>query len=373
MKRVLVFLIILNIGISVIGGISFGKEIKNEEEILLDEIDYSEIQKVINKSTNRRNIDFKHEVANVVKSGQVDYESYVKKVCKNINVLWESKKKSLFKIIIITIFIAIFSNFVNTMGSDYVAQTSFIMSYMLLMITVIDIFKEIYTYGCNIMNVIKRFIEVLVPTYTVASLVGTGVNSSTAFNQISMIIIMIIENVFIKVLFPLVNIYMIIVVVNNICSVNGMIKFSELIKLLIKWGIKGAIILVTSLSAVQRLVANTSDEASRKLIGSGIKMVPYVGSSVENINETLFQATGIIKNAIGAVGIISLIIICIVPIINIVINVFVYNCLTALVEPISDIRVVNCIKSIADSSKLILEIIVTSIALFFITIALMAL
>ena len=49
-----------------------------------------------------------------------------------------------------------------------------------------------------------------------------------------------------------------------------------------------------------------------------------------------------------------------------------YQVITALIQPISDKRMVNCIGSMADGSKMILKILFTTGILFLLTIAIVA-
>lgn len=372
-QKCIVFLFSFFISFVLWGGKVSGQELLNKNiEELLEELDYSKIQKIINKTDNKKNIDFEEEVNKVVSTGKIDYKKIIGNIRREIKNSWENNKSVLLRIMVITVGIAIFNNFAKTMECQYVSQTSFMMTYMMLMLAIIDVFKEVFKIGNDTLCTIKNFITALLPTYSIASIIGSGFNTATAFSQLAMIVIVIVESVFLKILLPMINIYMVLVIVNNMCNVNGMTKVTELIKTGIKWGTKGAVIAVTSMSTVQKLLSSKMDVASRKVFETGMGAIPYVGNSMENINETLFNSVEIIKNAIGIVGIVALITICLIPVVHIVIYVFIYSLLAAVVEPISDTRVVNCIKSVADGGKLVLEVIVTSLGMFFITIALMS-
>lgn len=364
-----VFIIVVVINVLDVNG-QVDKDIYND---ISKEIDYIEIQNVLDENSQCKKIEFKSEVEKVVLSKNIDFKEFGINIVEEVGEKWESNKKDIIKIFSITVIIAIFLNFIKTMECEYVAQTSFMMAYMVLLIVVIDVFKEMYNIGFGTAGVIRKFLIAIIPTYSVATFIGNGINSATSFNQLSMIIIFIIESLFVKILFPMINMYMIISIINNMCNVNGMKKLTELIELVIKWGTKGAIIFVTSLNTVQKMLSVTKDETNRKLLLSGIENIPYVGNGIEVINDTVFQSAHLIKNAIGVVGIVSIIILCAIPIINIIIYIFFYNILVAIIEPISDERVVNCIKVIADGGKYILEVLVTTIGMFFITIALMSL
>ena len=69
------------------------------------------------------------------------------------------------------------------------------------------------------------------------------------------------------------------------------------------------------------------------------------------------------------VGLLICIAICISPIVQMVVTVLLYQVVSAVVQPISDKRLVNCIASMADGSKLLLKVAAVTGILFLITIA----
>jgi stage III sporulation protein AE len=80
----------------------------------------------------------------------------------------------------------------------------------------------------------------------------------------------------------------------------------------------------------------------------------------------------LIKNGIGVAGMIICLVMCLVPIIQIAITSLMYQLIAALIQPVSDKRMVNCVSSVADGSKILLKIVFTTGVLFLITIAVVA-
>ena len=77
------------------------------------------------------------------------------------------------------------------------------------------------------------------------------------------------------------------------------------------------------------------------------------------------------KNAIGTLGIITIIAITIIPLVRALILMVSFNLASALIEPIADNRIVKCMSGMADSIKIISGILATTTFLFIIAISLM--
>lgn len=374
MKKIISFSIIF---CCLLGGNAYGKTLNsiylydvNYNEIQND-LDYKEIQKVI-KESDIDNFNFEKEVSNVVRGENIDYSKWLDNIKEIFLYKFKLKKDVMIKVLILIIMSAIFTNFTSVMGNAYVAQTGYLVVYMILTKVIISFFGTMYDIGQNAIVLVKRFVEVLLPTYTVASFLGTGFNTATAFSQITLIIIVVIEQVFIKIVLPLISIYLIIVIVNNINETNGLSRLSDFIKMIIKWANRGTLGIVTGIVTIQKLIAPSSDIAATKLVGGGLRYVPYLGNSIDTAKDTVISAGCLIKNAMGGVSIVAIILICLAPIISLVSYIVIYELITVVSEPIADKRIINVVKGISETGKLLLQSLFTTASLLIITIALLA-
>ena len=104
---------------------------------------------------------------------------------------------------------------------------------------------------------------------------------------------------------------------------------------------------------------------------NGIKITPFVGKNIEVVNDTVNGAVMMLKNAIGGVSIVVILIMCITPLINIIVYIFLFEIIAIIIEAIADKRVVNVVKSVSDSTKMLLQSIMTCAFLFIISMALL--
>ena len=78
------------------------------------------------------------------------------------------------------------------------------------------------------------------------------------------------------------------------------------------------------------------------------------------------------KNGIGVAGAIICILICAIPALQILAMTFLYKLVAALIQPVSDKRIVGCISAVGEGSRMLLKIVFMTGVLFLLTIAIVA-
>ena len=71
-------------------------------------------------------------------------------------------------------------------------------------------------------------------------------------------------------------------------------------------------------------------------------------------------------------GAVIAVLICAVPVIQMLILAFLYKLAAALVQPVSDKRITGCISSVSEGYELLLKVVFTAGVLFLLTIAIVA-
>ena len=90
------------------------------------------------------------------------------------------------------------------------------------------------------------------------------------------------------------------------------------------------------------------------------------------MTEIIVSALTLIRNGIGVTGAVICVVICLIPVIQIAVMALLYKLTAALLEPVSDKRVVGCIAGAGDGAVLLLKTVYTSAVLFLITIVIVA-
>ena len=84
--------------------------------------------------------------------------------------------------------------------------------------------------------------------------------------------------------------------------------------------------------------------------------VPVVGKILGDAVDTVLGSGIILKNAIGLVGVIVILGICIMPILKLTVLTVTYKLLATVTQPIADKKIINLLEQIGDVFKIFLAI-----------------
>ena len=125
-------------------------------------------------------------------------------------------------------------------------------------------------------------------------------------------------------------------------------------------------------SATRVLVAPVIDAVKRSALTRTAEALPWVGNAVGGAAEVVLGTAVLIKNGIGMAGAVIAVVICAVPIIQMLIMALLYKLAAALVQPVSDKRITTCISSVSEGYEIMARVIFTTGLLFMLTIAIVA-
>lgn len=319
---------------------------------------------------------------------EVDAEEVITRILQGeilsaIGLLWDGIKGKLFaelagmrnifaSILILGIISALFSNFSDVFQNHQIADISFYFLYLLLMAVLMKAFLAAADITSQVVENIVLFVKMFIPTYFMA--VGAAVGSSTAvvYYQFMLILVYVVEKLLLTILLPLIYSYVLLALMNGIWAEERLTLVLELLKKGIGMGLKVALGAVTSLSLIQSMITPVVDSLRTSAVKKAIAVIPGIGDIAEGVTEMVIGSAVLIKNSIGIFLLLLLLAICLIPLAKL----FVIACMmkgsAALVGIVSDKRITGCTDRVGDGSLLLLRIAFTSVALFFITIAIVA-
>lgn len=339
----------------------------------LEQFDFTEIEQMMGEIFANQRLQFADIVESLIK-GEID--SSLKLIGELIGELFfyeiQASRNGLIHILVLVILAAVFANFSSMFKGAQVSEISFSMLYMLLITICLNNFRVLVESAMHHIGQLTDFMEVLSPLYFLAVAMATGSVTSVSFYQIVLLIIYFIEILILNFLLPITQIYMIVRILSEFSKEVQLSKFAELIQTIVSWSLKTLLAGVIGLNVIQRMLSPAIDAVKRGVLIRGGETIPLIGDIVGNGTEIVIGTAVLIKNGIGIAGMIICLVICITPIIQMAVTTFMYQVIAALIQPISDKRMVNCIGSMADGSKMILKILFATGTLFLITIAIVA-
>lgn len=340
----------------------------------LEDVDYDEIQDVIDEVLNGpEKIDFKDYV-NELATGKegISISGILERVIDTMFGEILDNKGVIIQLVIISVIAAIFTNFSNIFKNNQVSETAFYVTYLMMFSILTSSFYFATSIASTVLGSLFDFMKVLMPTYMLSIAVSAGAKTSLIYYESSLAMFTLIDVILLKVVLPMINVYFVLTLANYISKEDMLSKLTELIEMLVQWILKTLLAVVIGLNAIQGMIIPMAEHVKNSVIIKSTSAIPGIGNAINTVSETLLGAGVVVKNAIGVGGLIVIITICIIPIVKLAFFVIVYKFGAAIVQPISDKRLLGCMGAASNAASLLLSTVFIAVLLFVISIALVA-
>lgn len=338
------------------------------------QLNYGEIQAIIDEITEEPGeFQFKKYVYSFI-TGEKSFSfltigSDMAEAVKN--QLGENKKV-LLRLVTIAILAAVLTNFTNIFKNSQVSETGFYVTYLLMFSILAASFLNACILAGKTLSQLLEFMKVLVPAYFLTIAFSTGSGTSILFYESTLILISLVDFVLIKIIIPLIQIYFVLTIANNISKEDMLSKLAELMELIITWTLKTMLGAVVGFHVIQGLIVPAVDTVKKSMWMKMAGAIPGIGNAMGSVAETVLGAGVLVKNAVGVAGLVAIVIICGIPVVRLVSYTLIYKLGTALVQPISDKRILNCMNASVKSAGLLLYTVAMGAFLFLLSIAIIA-
>lgn len=277
-----------------------------------------------------------------------------------------------FSIIVIGIICSLFKNIQAAFSSEGISQIAFYACYALLIIILSKTFMISLDLAKDVIVEITNFMSKLLPVLVVMLAAAGGLTQAATIDPIVLGATIIVPKIYTDVIIPLILMTFVVKFTNNISSEAKLSNLSSMMEKAVTW-IQGLVLTVfIGLLTIRGITSSTIDAVTLKTSKLAIEsFIPIVGKSLSDSISSVAGYSLIIKNAIGSIGLIAVILIIIYPIIKIVLSSIIFKLSASLLEPITDKRITNSIAAAGKSLVLIMSCVISVSLMFFILIAMM--
>lgn len=279
------------------------------------------------------------------------------------------QKQLAVQILLIALFSAVCTNFIRVFENSQIADISFYMMYLLIGTLLIGAFAEMQALTVNTLKSLFQFVTLLLPAYVVTIVFSAGSVSALGFYELTLLSVHILQLLFIKMVLPLIQIYVVFLFFNQLTQEDLFSQASEFLKTLLEWILKTTTAILVGLQTIQCLVAPAVDTLKNSTAHRIVKALPGVGGLMDSAAETIAGSAMVIKNAVGVAGMIVVLLICLLPFLKLGLSVLLFRLLCALLQPISEKRMVDCIRSFSDGVMLLMKTMLAGLAVFLVSLA----
>ena len=278
-------------------------------------------------------------------------------------------RQTFVQVLLLVLVAALFSNFTEVFGNNQTAEVSFYIVYMLLFAILLHSFQMISQGISEKLQDLMVFMKALMPSYFLAVTAASGSATAMVFYEMVMVVIYLIQVVLLRLVLPGIHGYVLLEMINYLHKEDFLSHMAELMQTVLGWTLKTCTGITIGMQLVQNMISPAVDSLKRNVVGKTAAAIPGIGNAINGVTETALATAVLIRNSLGVMGILLLLLLGLPPVIKLGFTALIYKLLAALVQPVSDKRLVGCLSTIGEGCGLLLKVLLTAEFLFMITIA----
>ncbi len=264
---------------------------------------------------------------------------------------------------------AVFSNVSSVFKGGQISDAGFFVTYLLLFTCLAGGFLSSLSLAQQVLNSIFEFMRLLMPAYYIVVAFSGGSISALALYEAMMAGMTLLQWLCGSFLLPAVKIYVLLVLGDHSMKEPVLTRLSELTEQAVVWSLRTLSGAVIGFQLLQSMVLPYADalgsSAAKRLMGS----IPGFGQGAGAVAQMVLGSGVLMKNSMGAAGVIALAVISLIPVLKLVILMVLYQWVAAMMQPVCDKRMVSCVAGVSRGHKLLLQVVLYSMFLFMLSIA----
>ena len=289
--------------------------------------------------------------------GKVDNNKLYKIIIKLLGKEVSSSLKILISILVIIVIHGILKSITDSLDNNNISQIIYFVQYILIVTLIMSNFTEIIKLVKDTSNNLVGFINVLIPLLLTLMVYTGSIATSTIIEPIVLFISNFVGNIISDILIPIVLVIVVFSIVSKISERVQIEKISKFLKSGVMWALGVILTVFVGVVSLEGTLSSSVDGITAKTAKAAVStVIPVVGKVLGDVVDSVLGCGVILKNAVGFVGVIVILSICIMPIIKIGTLSMIYSLASAVVQPIADEKIVKLLDEMSGVFKLLLGI-----------------
>ena len=300
------------------------------------------------------------EILNSAIKGEIDNTTIYKKILNKLGNEVQTGIKSLACILAIIIIHSILKSISESLENDSVSKLIYYVQYIAIITIIMGNFSDIINLVKETTTNLIGFMNTLIPVL-ISLMVYTGsITTTSILEPIILFMINFIGNLIQDILIPVILIITSISIISKISDRVQINKISKFLKSSTVWLLGTILTIFVGVVSLEGTLSSSVDGITAKTAKAIVSSaVPVVGKILGDVVDSVIGCGVILKNAVGFVGVIIIIGICILPILKLTVLTFSYKLVASVSEVIADDNIVKLLDEIADIFKILLAILVS--------------
>lgn len=280
--------------------------------------------------------------------------------------------KLLGTIIMLAIFSAVLQNLQNAFEQFSISKVAYAIVYLVLIILALNSFQIAIQYAGDAIERMSHFMMALIPLLLALMASVGGIASAAFFHPVIIFLVNISGFVVNNFILPLLFLSALLSIVSTL---SDQYKVTQLADLLRKIGIGALGVMMTIFLGVISIqgasAAITDGIALRTAKFVTGNFIPVIGRMFTDATDTVLSASVLLKNTVGIVGVVILVVIAIFPALKLFAIAFIYKFAAAILQPIGAGPIILCLDIIGKTIIYILAALLIVSMMFFLAVTIM--
>ena len=289
--------------------------------------------------------------------GNVDNNTLVEKIWSLLGNEVTTSIKSMVSILIIIIIHSILKAVSESLENDGISKLIYYVQYILIVTIIMGNFSDIIKLVQDTSNNLVGFMNILVPLLIALMMYTGSITTSTVLEPIILFLINFVGNLIQTIIIPLVLVATSLIVISKISDQVQVDKLAKFLKSGIVWFLGIVLTIFVGVISLEGTLSSSVDGITAKTTKAVVSSaIPVVGKILGDAVDTVLGCGIVLKNAVGIIGVIVIIGICIVPILKLGILTIIYKLLATLTQAIADKKITSLLDETGDIFKIFLGI-----------------
>lgn len=290
-------------------------------------------------------------------TGKIDNEKILKAIISIFGKEIVSSINVLGSVIIIIVIHSILKSISEGLENKSISHITYYVQYILIVTLIMTNFVQVVTMVKESVQNLVGFMDCLIPILMTLVLTTGSIASASMLQPILLFIITFIGNFINAFILPLVLVSTALGIVSKISERVQVDRLSKFFKSSVVWILGVILTLFVGLVSLEGTLSSNVDGITAKTTKAAVSsFIPVVGKILGDAVDAVIGCSSILKNALGIIGVVVIIGICIAPIIKLTILMIIYYLGAAVCQPIADEKIIKLLEQMGDTFKTLLAI-----------------
>lgn len=276
------------------------------------------------------------------------------------------------QLLVIGILAALLQRLSTSFGSKMVVDLAFAVCFLVLVLLGLQSFRLAAGIAQETVDTMVSFMHSLLPMLATLLVAVGGVTSAAVFHPLLWALVTTIASLVQHLLLPLILLSTAFSLVSSFSSEFAFPKLGGLLRQAVITILGVMFIVFSGFMVVRGAIAPITDGISLRTAKYLTKaFIPIAGGMFADSLEVVVGGSLLIKNAVGIFGLVMILCLMAAPLLKVLAMVFIYKLVGALLEPISDRRLLQALAVLESSLVLVMIALGTAALMFFLAITIL--